>query len=142
MDSSTFERNVTIQIKKVLDENYAFMSDTSELDVFARAFCDLYILEETFEPMQYSLVLPQDSPLTDMFSEEVTMVQEIGLMQYWFRKWNPRLNDSACASTETGAKPIGLEKLVSVSLALLVGILCSGLCLLIELVVKASSSLF
>ncbi|XP_067682205.1 glutamate receptor ionotropic, delta-2-like [Haliotis asinina] len=140
-DRSTLERNATIQIKKVLHENYAFLSDMSELEVFARSFCDLYILQETFEPMQYSLVLPEDSPLTDMFSEEVTLVQEIGLMQYWYRKWNPRENDSACASTETGAKPIGLEKLVSVSLALLVGVLCSGLCLLIELVVKATSIL-
>ncbi|XP_048258914.1 glutamate receptor ionotropic, delta-2-like [Haliotis rufescens] len=141
MDSNTFNKNVTVQRKKVLNENYAFISDIIELEVITRSFCDLYILEETFQPGQYSLVLQQDSPLKDMFSKEIRLVEEIGLMQYWLRKWNPRHNDSACSSTEAGAKPIGLEKLVSVSLALLAGILCSGLCLLIELVVKASATL-
>ncbi|XP_046381328.2 glutamate receptor ionotropic, delta-2-like [Haliotis rufescens] len=138
-DNDIFNHNISVHMKKVMTENYAFLNDVFELEVYVKTLCDVYILKEQFLPQQYSLLLQQGSPLTDMFSKEILTVREIGLMEYWLRKWNPKLNDSACPSTEKGAKPIGLEKLAAALLALLVGVLFSGMCLLIELVVKAST---
>ncbi|XP_071081216.1 probable glutamate receptor [Haliotis cracherodii] len=139
LDNDILNHNPSVHLKKVMTENYAFLNDILELEVFMKTLCDVYILKEQFVPQQYSLLLPKDSPLTDMFSKEIITVQEIGLMEYWLRKWKPKLNDSACTPAEKGAKPIGLGKLAAALLALLVGVLFSGMCLLIELVVKAST---
>ncbi|XP_067682636.1 glutamate receptor ionotropic, kainate glr-3-like [Haliotis asinina] len=141
IDSGIYNPSFSAQMKKVMTENYAFLNDVTELEMFVTTSCNVYILKEKFLPMHYSLLLPQDSPLTDMFSKEVTRVQEMGLMKYWLKKSKPTQKDSACPSIEKGAKPVGLEKLAAALLALGTGALCSGVCLLFEVILKASTQL-
>ncbi|XP_046580584.1 glutamate receptor ionotropic, delta-2-like [Haliotis rubra] len=139
IDKDVHNHNPAVHMEKVMTENYAFLHDITELEMFVKISCDVYILKDKIVPLDHSLLLPQDSPLTDMFAKEITRVQEIGLMEYWLRKWKPTQNNSTCPSLEKGAKPVGLERLAAALLALGAGILCSGVCLLVELVVKAST---
>ncbi|XP_067682635.1 glutamate receptor ionotropic, delta-1-like [Haliotis asinina] len=139
IDKDVRHHNPAVHMEKVMTETYAFLHDITELAMFMKISCDVYILKEKIVPLDHSLLLPQGSPLTDMFTNEITRVQEIGLMEYWLRKWKPSQDNSTCPSIEKGAKPVGLEKLASALLALGAGILCSGVCLLVELVVNAST---
>ncbi|KAK7489272.1 hypothetical protein BaRGS_00019524 [Batillaria attramentaria] len=75
---------------KVLSGRYAFLAADSDLyDLWSRETCDLARIPENYMITIMVLYLQKNSPYTKMFNKEIDRMIEVGLMDYWKRKWRP-----------------------------------------------------
>ncbi|XP_069104062.1 glutamate receptor ionotropic, delta-1-like isoform X1 [Argopecten irradians] len=106
-DPSVLSTNPDVHIQKVLEGNYAYLGDKTQIEIKMANECTLRTGKEEVLPFQYAFGLPNLSPFTEMISREIIEIHESGLINIWkSRRW-PRTN--ICGSESlTSAKAITL----------------------------------
>ncbi|CAC5375410.1 unnamed protein product [Mytilus coruscus] len=77
-----------IHIGKVLEGNYAFIVDKTFFDMTMINNCELTMTSAEVLQLQYAMALPNNSPFTKIFTDEIISIHESGLLQIWrLRHW-------------------------------------------------------
>ncbi|XP_063428109.1 glutamate receptor ionotropic, kainate 2-like isoform X1 [Mytilus trossulus] len=77
-----------VQIEKVIEGDYAYIGDKTYFDMIMVNNCDLAMTLAEILQLQYAIALPNNSPFTKMFSDEIISIHESGLLQIWkLRHW-------------------------------------------------------
>ncbi|CAC5375407.1 GRIK2 [Mytilus coruscus] len=77
-----------VQIDKVIEGDYAYIGDKTYFDMTMVNNCDLAMTLAEILQLQYAIALPNKSPFTKMFSDEIIAIHESGLLQIWkLRHW-------------------------------------------------------
>ncbi|CAG2221653.1 GRIN [Mytilus edulis] len=75
-------------IGKVLEGNYAFIVDKTFFDMTMIDNCELAMTLAEVLQLQYAMALPNNSPFTKIFTDEIISIHESGLLQIWrLRHW-------------------------------------------------------
>ncbi|XP_069105057.1 glutamate receptor ionotropic, delta-2-like [Argopecten irradians] len=91
-DKDILSYDPEVHISKVLSGNYVFLGDKTytEITMRNRSECDMVIAKEEFLPLQYAIGLPNNSPYTRLFDDEILSIHESGLLQIWKLKHWPK----------------------------------------------------
>ena len=69
-DPAVLSRDYSVHLSKMLSENYAFISTTFILDIWASEHCDITVLPVKLTGLEYySVLLPKDSALTGQIND-------------------------------------------------------------------------
>ncbi|XP_052782970.1 glutamate receptor 3-like [Mya arenaria] len=134
-DSTILHLDPTFHMRRVLqDDNYAFITDTTTIEVYKSQDCRYISIQEEFMPMKYGLGFPKKSPHTTFFSKQLQKITESGLFQIWKRKWWPKAN--FCAKKYvTEEKAVTLADVQSSFYVCVIGIFVGLVVFFIELCV-------
>ncbi|XP_069103796.1 glutamate receptor ionotropic, kainate 4-like [Argopecten irradians] len=91
-EKDIFSFDPEVHISKVLSGDYVYLGDKTynEITVRSRKECDLVLTKEEFIPLQYAVGLPNNSPYTRLFANEILSIHESGLLQIWKLKHWPK----------------------------------------------------
>ncbi|XP_050405393.1 glutamate receptor ionotropic, kainate 4 [Patella vulgata] len=117
-----------VHIDLVKGGYYAFIADKSSLKIPMLTDCDLYLLKETFTPLQYGFGLQNRSAYTEMFSKEMLSIYESGLLQIWQRRWW-NATPFCKGELQTVSKPISLVDVQSSFFLIGIGIVVAAIAL-------------
>ncbi|OWF39812.1 Glutamate receptor ionotropic, kainate 3 [Mizuhopecten yessoensis] len=130
-DPSVLSTDPDVHIQKVLDSNYAYLGDKTQIEIKMANECTLRTGKEEVLPFQYAFGLPNLSPYTDLISREIIEIHESGLINIWkSRRW-PRTN--VCANELiTSAKAITLVDVQSAFYLIGIGLTLASIVMGIE----------
>ncbi|XP_033760011.1 uncharacterized protein LOC117342117 isoform X2 [Pecten maximus] len=132
-ENDVMSSNPEVHITKVLSGDYVFLGDKTfnEIKMRSRNECDLVITKEEFLPLQYAVGLPNNSPYTRLFANEILTIHESGLLQIWKLKHWPK--QSTCySSLVPEATIVNLIDIQSAFYLIGIGIVVAGTVLLCE----------
>ncbi|XP_055878972.1 glutamate receptor ionotropic, kainate glr-3-like isoform X1 [Biomphalaria glabrata] len=130
-DSTVLSLDMNDHLSKVQRGHYAYISDKSVADFLVDKQCNLVKIKENFFRVQYAIGLVNQSAYTQLFSAEILLLSEFGLLNIWIKKWWPE--QSVCkGQIVTEAAAISILDIQSVFYLLLVGICISGCVLCFE----------
>ncbi|XP_050405931.1 glutamate receptor ionotropic, kainate 3 [Patella vulgata] len=133
-DPDVLDPSQTSHLQKVLQGDYAVITDRSVLAAWSKYACNISLLPEKFFPNHYALGLPNNSPYLDMFTSQMIQIYESGLLQIWKQRWWPKT--SYCAgSLQTHADAVDLLSLQSAFYIIAIGLFLA-LCVLVCEVIR------
>ncbi|XP_021355128.1 glutamate receptor ionotropic, delta-1-like [Mizuhopecten yessoensis] len=132
-DGNVLSSDPDIHISKVLDGNYVFLGDKtySEIKMRTRKECDMVMTKEEFLPLQYAIGLPNNSPYTRLFANEILGIHESGLLQIWKLKHWPK-RSTCFSSLVPEATVVNVIDIQSAFYLIGIGIVVAGTVLLCE----------
>ncbi|XP_070179415.1 uncharacterized protein [Littorina saxatilis] len=86
-DPDVLALDPAVHLAKVKAGHYAYIGDKSAISTWLKSECDLLTIKEEFLPLQYAIGMVNNSAYTNMVSEEMLYINEIGLIDTWERKW-------------------------------------------------------
>lgn len=69
-DVNVLNTDPEYHMQRVLDGNYAYIGDKTQMEIRMSTECTLQTIEEEFLPLQYALGLQNNSPYKKIFSDE------------------------------------------------------------------------
>ncbi|KAK7504819.1 hypothetical protein BaRGS_00003847 [Batillaria attramentaria] len=127
-DPSVLSSDLETQVPKVAAGKYVFLTAAAPgYYPFKSRFCQLTILPERLFTTTYAIHLQKGSPYTRRFSEVIERAKELGLLEFWLRKWFPE--NTSCEGRE-GAQVVTVT-LDLVQAAFLLAVIGLGLAALI-----------
>ncbi|OWF41423.1 Glutamate receptor ionotropic, kainate 2 [Mizuhopecten yessoensis] len=130
-DNSILSSQSSEHFKKVLGGGYAYIGDKTQMEIKMAEECSLLISDDEFMPLQYALGLPNFSPYTKMFSDELLHIHESGLLHIWKSRWWPQRN-FCDGELVTSAKTITLIDVQSAFYLIGIGLTLATLIIIIE----------
>ncbi|XP_071160564.1 glutamate receptor ionotropic, delta-1-like [Mytilus edulis] len=79
-----------VQVRLVMEGNYAYVGDKTHFELTMATNCHLAMVPSDIVSMQYAIALPNNSPFTKIFSDEMTVLFGNGLFQMWKLKHWPK----------------------------------------------------
>ncbi|CAG2217229.1 GRIN [Mytilus edulis] len=80
---SILSADPNVQIRLVMEGNYAYVGDRTPTELAMANNCHLAMVLSDLLTMQFAIALPNKSPLTKIFSDEMNAIFENGLLQKW-----------------------------------------------------------
>ncbi|VDI59959.1 Hypothetical predicted protein [Mytilus galloprovincialis] len=80
---SILSADPNVQIRLVMEGNYAYVGDRTPMELAMDNNCHLAMVLSDLLTMQFAIALPNKSPLTKIFSDEMNAIFENGLLQKW-----------------------------------------------------------
>ncbi|KAK7104623.1 uncharacterized protein [Littorina saxatilis] len=137
-DDRVTSPDLEVQKQKVLTENYAFFTGSSDLyDAWHAESCDVSMISEPYFKTSKVFYLQKGSPYTRIISNEISRIFETGLMTHWKQQWspdNPRCGDVSDDIIGSGGTVTGLRDMQSAFVLLAFGIGVAGIALGLECV--------
>ncbi|XP_033760424.1 glutamate receptor-like [Pecten maximus] len=133
-DASILSSQSSEHFTKVLGGGYAYIGDKTQMEIKMAKECSLLISDDEFMPLQYAFGLPNFSPYTKMFSDELLHIHESGLLHIWKSRWWPQRN-FCDGELVTSAKTITLIDVQSAFYLIGIGLALATLIIIIEKVV-------
>ncbi|XP_033760423.1 probable glutamate receptor [Pecten maximus] len=130
-DASILSSKPSEHFKKVLGGGYAYIGDQTQMEVKMAKECSLLMSDDEFMPLQYAFGLPNFSPYTKMFSDELLHVHESGLLHIWKSRWWPQRN-FCDGELVTAAKTITLIDVQSAFYLIGIGLTLATLIIIME----------
>ena len=95
-DPDVLSRDLDVHLSKVLSENYAFISTTSILDIWASEHCEITVLPVKLTGLEYySIMLPKDSVITGEINDVYVLLADSAVV-------SKSLSFSLCQFVEKG----------------------------------------
>ncbi|KAK7104405.1 hypothetical protein V1264_019127 [Littorina saxatilis] len=138
-DPSFLTTDVNLHYARLLEGEYAFVSDRATFERWKATRCDLELGRESFLPTDYGVGLPNDSAFVRVFSEKILMMHENGLLEKLRERWWPDNNDKCEPYTTTRATEITVVDTQSAFYLLLLGATVGMLALLLEYALTLSA---
>ena len=76
-DPDVLHTDPLVHMQKVLDGDYAYIADKTQMDIRMSTECSLQTIKEEFLPMQYAIGLQNHSPYTKTFSDEYVLLTRL-----------------------------------------------------------------
>ncbi|KAL3861014.1 hypothetical protein ACJMK2_007107 [Sinanodonta woodiana] len=130
-DPSVLSINIDSHVEKVRSGGYAFISDKSIIESVIAKECSMMKIREEFLPLNYAIGLPKNSPYTNIVSDKILSMHEMGFMQCWKRRWWPK--SSLCPERLMFARTIQAVDVQGCFYLAVIGIFFSSCVLVIEL---------
>ncbi|ESO86865.1 hypothetical protein LOTGIDRAFT_166867 [Lottia gigantea] len=120
-DPDHLHPDMNVHFDRMMNSEYAVIDDGSAIFSWSEQQCDINILNERFFPNHYALGLPNNSPFTGIFSDQMIKIYESGLLQIWEQNWWPK--EKFCGGSLTNnSEPIDLLSLQSAFYVLGIGV--------------------
>uniref|UniRef100_A0A1I8JIU1 Lig_chan-Glu_bd domain-containing protein n=1 Tax=Macrostomum lignano TaxID=282301 RepID=A0A1I8JIU1_9PLAT len=138
-----FVKSTPEGIERVLNENYAFILESTWNEYYTQRNCKLMQVGGLLDSKGYGIGMPAGSPYVDVFSETILELQKSqaieSLRQKWWRKFNiskPCDDTDGPSGNRHPTNALGLEQIGGAFIILTAGMLLSVLCAGIEFCFK------
>lgn len=112
-------------IKRVLEDDYAFLMESTMLDYAVQRDCNLTQIGGLLDSKGYGIATPKGSPWRDKISLAILEMQEKGVISLLYDKWWKNTGD-VCnrddKSKESKANALGVENIGGVFVVLICGL--------------------
>ncbi|KAL3860944.1 hypothetical protein ACJMK2_007039 [Sinanodonta woodiana] len=132
-DPSVLSTNIDSHVEKVRSGGYAFISDKAIIESVIAKECSMTKIKEEFLPLNYAIGLPKNSPYTNIVSDKILSMLEMGFLQCWKQRWWPK--SSFCPARSQSARPIQTADVQGCFYLAVIGIVLSSFVLVIEVCV-------
>ncbi|XP_060068781.1 glutamate receptor ionotropic, kainate 2-like [Ylistrum balloti] len=130
-DNSILSSKSSEHFTKVLGGGYSYIGDKTQMEIKMAEECSLLISDDEFMPLQYAFGLPNFSPYTKMFSDELLHIHESGLLHIWKSRLWPQRN-FCNGELVTSAKTIALIDVQSAFYLIGIGLALATLMIIAE----------
>uniref|UniRef100_A0A1I8G4C9 PBPe domain-containing protein n=1 Tax=Macrostomum lignano TaxID=282301 RepID=A0A1I8G4C9_9PLAT len=138
-----FVKSTPEGIERVLNENYAFILESTWNEYYTQRNCKLMQVGGLLDSKGYGIGMPAGSPYVDVFSETILELQKSqaieSLRQKWWRKFNiskPCDDTDGPSGNRHPTNALGLEQIGGAFIILTAGMLLSVLCAGVEFCFK------
>ncbi|XP_071096373.1 glutamate receptor ionotropic, kainate 5-like [Haliotis cracherodii] len=131
-DPDIFSSNDTKHLQKVWDGKYAYISGLL-LTAISNVNCKLKVIDTKFGRAFLAFYLPKTSPFRQDFQKSMYHLSDSGILQRTFQEWFPSSADDGC-QVEDFPKSMSLVKIQSIFFVVGVGLVCSSMILVTEIV--------
>ncbi|XP_071096991.1 probable glutamate receptor [Haliotis cracherodii] len=132
-DPDVFSTNATKHLQKVWEGKYAHIGGIF-LSAIGNSSCKLKVIDTTFENSFTAFHLPKSSPFKTDFQKSMYLLSDSGILQRTYQEWFPPIEDEGCSEEDHNPKAVSLVKIQSIFIAVGVGLLCSSMILVAEIV--------
>ncbi|KAK7471511.1 hypothetical protein BaRGS_00035850 [Batillaria attramentaria] len=133
-DPSVLSRNLSVQLSKVVGGPYAYLSVSSVYHTYRARFCQLTTVSERLFTDTYAVHLQKGSPYTDLFNKAIEKAKELGLLDFWLRKWFPE--STQCEADRAEVMSVTLDLMQSAFVMAVAGVGLAVLILTVEMFVR------
>nr|KAG5688953.1 hypothetical protein BaRGS_031352 [Batillaria attramentaria] len=88
-DPTVLSPNLEVHLAKVVEERYVLLTSSTVYQHLKDKCCRLAMIPERLFTDTIAVHLQKDSPYTRLFDKAIENAKELGLLDYWNRKWFP-----------------------------------------------------
>ncbi|XP_067682736.1 probable glutamate receptor [Haliotis asinina] len=136
-DPDVLSSNLTKHLQNIENGKYAFLTHTVVSDYLIRNKCSLKAIDSTFGTSYDAVYVPKSSPFKHELQNRISLLTDSGIMQEAVNKWLQSIPEDKCPIEELH-KPVALIQLKGIFYALGIGMGCSVLGLMAEVVCVTS----
>ncbi|XP_060603081.1 glutamate receptor ionotropic, kainate glr-3-like [Ruditapes philippinarum] len=107
-DPAVLATDFDVQLEKVKKGWYGWIGDAVVMELEMAKDCDLMMIKDKFLPLRYAFGFTNNSPHEQIFTKQMLVIQESGLIEVWKRRWWPKSKAICADSIVAEAKPISI----------------------------------